>query len=230
MNTLLQMRTEVKRDLTISDSSSFYSDAVINSALNRAYIKVGGAYRWSETEDALKTQAGNDQDYYDYPTNWRPDSIWKLKIDGSDYGDPLTFKDFLHEKEEDRPSGLTKMWANQWRRYFVYPTPTEGVDICIWGQKVVEEMSEDSDTTIFSYSMPEVNEAIVLEAEAILKKKGEKASEGQFISAEAAAITARAWNKTRQDQARQETTTPMWDVPDMFGKRRISSKNRIGNF
>lgn len=230
MDTFLQLITAVQGDLTVNSTSTLFTETLIKSALNRAYRKAAGLFRWPETEDAKKTSTVTSQEYYDYPTNWRPDSVWKLLVDDVDYGDPLVFKDYLYEKEEDMPSGLTKAWTNQWRRFFIYPTPTTNGNnnISIWGQKVVDALSADADTTIFSYSMPECNDAIVLEAEAILKAKGEDETSSAFKSAEAKQILTIAWGKVRQETMKYEKTTPIFEVPDFFGPSNI--KNKIGNF
>ena len=230
MNTFLELQTEVQSDLTIGSESSLFPLATVKRAINRAYIKAGGLFLWPETEDAKKTSSVASQEYYDYPNNWRPDSIWKLVVDNQDYGDPLAFKDYLYEKENDIPSGESYLWSSQWRRYFIYPTPaTDGdFNISVWGQKTVDALSSDSDTTIWSYSMPECNEAIILEAAAILKSKGEEEKAGEFRSTEAKQILIVAWGKIRQNQAKYMKTLPFFDVTDMFGQ--ANTKQRIGNF
>lgn len=230
MDTFLELITAVQSDNTIGSESSLYPLTTVKLAINRSYTKIGHLFSWPEREDAKKTSTVANQEYYDYPDNWVPDSIWKLKIDGEDYGDPLVYKDYLFEKEEDVPSGLTKMWTNQWRRYFAYPTPTTNGNnnICIWGLKAVDILVNNTDVTIFSYSMRELNDAIVLESTAILKAKGEQEDRSQFRSAEAKQIAIVAWGKIRQQQAKHEKTQPMWDVPDYFG--RSSRKQITGNF
>lgn len=230
MNTFLELQQEVQSDLTIGSESSLFPLATVKRAINRAYIKAGGLFLWPETEDAKKTSTVADQEYYDYPMNWRPDSIWKLVVNGQDYGDPLAFKDYLYEKENDIPSGESYLWSSQWRRYFIYPTPTTDGDfnISVWGQKTVDALSSDSDLTIWSYSMPECNEAIILEAAAILKSKGEEEKAGEFRSTEAKQILIVAWGKIRQNQAKYMKTLPFFDVTDMFGQ--TNTKQRIGNF
>lgn len=77
--------------------------------------------------------------------------------------------------------------------------------------------------------MPECNEAIVLEAVAILKAKGEDANSSQFRSAQAKEILAMAWSKIRQNQMKYENTTPMFNIPDYFSQRGRRDTN-IGNF
>ena len=241
MDQLSELRLAVQSDLTIGDESSLITPATVDLAINRAYRKIGAMFKWEETKDALKTSALEDHEYYDYPRNWRPMSIWKLTVDGVDYGDPLTFKDYQYEKENDFPSGLIRAWSSYGKKYFISPTPSANGDknINIHGYKFVDKLTLDGDITIFSYTMPEVNEAIVLEAGEILKIKGEvkKAdSGGSFIGAEllskqAKGIVVTTWTKISQEQAKLVRTTPQFEVPDFFAPTRSTRKNtNIGNF
>lgn len=235
MDKLSQIRAAIQSDLNIGSETSLYPQATVDLAINRAYRKVGGMFPWPETEDAKKTSTVASQEYYDYPDNWRPDSIWKIKVDGEDLGDPLVFKDYLYETENDFPNGENNIWSSQWRRFFirinkVAPTANGNNNICVWGFKVVDELSGDNDTTIFSYSMPEVNDAIAQEAAAILRAKGEDEQRSMFRSAEAMKIVTIAWNRVRKSQSKYEKVTPLFDVPDMFASSRQRSRTRIGRF
>lgn len=225
------MITAVQGDLTIGSESTLFTPTLVKSAINRARLKSEGLYPWVELNDAKKTSTVAGREYYDYPRGWRSNSIWKLTVDDQDYGDPLAFKDYLYEKENDYPSDLDYMWANQWRRYFIDPTPTTNGtnNIVVWGQMNGQTLVNDSDTTIFSYNQPECNEAIVLEAVEILKRKGGELREGTFLSAEAKQILGMAWERSKRETARHERTQSSFDVPDFFsGVSRI--KQKIGNF
>lgn len=232
MDLFSELQTTVQNDLNVGDESTLFPLTTIKLAINRAYLRCGAAYRWPQTEDALKTVSVANQEYYDYPENWRPNSIRKLSVDGVDYGDPLLFKDYEYEREQDNPSGLLRYWANQWTRYFIYPTPTvNDLVIEIWGQKTVTQLVGNSDVTIFSYAMPECNDAIVLEAEYILKMKSENLKEtmvprlGDLRNADAMAILTTAWNKYRQDLNKSEKTQPFFEVPDLFPDRKPGGTN-----
>lgn len=233
----------VQSDLTIGDESTLTDLTTVKLAINRAYRKIGALFKWPDTRDAKKTSTEAGQEYYDYPDTWRPDSIWKLVVDDEDYGDPLAFRDYLYEQENNYPNGLDKIWTNQRRRYFISPVPTSDgfLNISVWGFKNVELLDSDADTTIFSYSMPEVNEAIVLEADAILKNKGEiqqalrrnSVSGAEMLSLEAGRIAAASWSKIAAENAKFEKTTPAFDVPDMFASgisNRRDIARRRGNF
>jgi len=234
MDTLANIRAAVQDDLTIGDESTLYSPNLIDRAINRAYRKVGGLFPWPELQDALKTSTQVNQEYYDYPVTWRSNSIWKLVIDDVRYGEdpdgsPLSFDDYLNWKE-DYPDSTEKKWANQWRRFFVWPVPTAAGtnNIHVWGVKVVTSLSADADTTVFSYSTPEANEAIELEAVAILKSKTDDDKSAQFKSVEAKQILVVSWNKIAKEQAKYEKNQPFFYVTDMFGG--TNSKDLRGKF
>jgi hypothetical protein len=223
MDNLGQLRTAIQSDITIGDESTLYPPATIDLAINRAYRKAGALFPWPELMDAKKTSTQTDQEYYDYPQTWRANSIWKLEVDGVRYGEdpdgsPLSFDDYLNWKE-DYPNSTDKKWANQWKRYFFSPVPTTNGsnNISVWGIMNVETLSEDADVTIFSYSSPECNEAIVLEAVAILKSKGEQEKSGEFRSNEAKQILAVTWGKIAKEMGKYEKIQPFFDIPDYFG-------------
>jgi hypothetical protein len=237
MDIFSEFQTALQSDLSITSASSLFPLTTQKLALNRAYLKIGALFRWPKLEDAKKTSTAVNQEYYDAPTTWRPDSMWRLEIDGVQYGEdpdgsPIAYEDYLQWRaDDDNDNSTDKKWSTQWHRFFVYPVPTSvgSNNICVWGVKNVETLTSDSDTTIFSYSMPECNDAIVLEASAILRKKGEDAKMGQMLSAEAIAILTTAYNKIRQEKSNSEKTQPFLNVGDMF---RTSNSNRstIGNF
>lgn len=229
MDTFLELQTALQSDINANSESTLFTPTAIKLSINRAYRRAGGFFEWPETEDAKKTTTQINQEYYDYPDNWRPDSAWKLTVAAEDYGDPLEFKDYLYEKENSVPSGADLLWSNQWRRFFIYPTPTAAeLEIVIWGHKIVDKLVNDSDLTIFSYAMPECNDAIILEAGAILRAKGEDKETSEFKSIEAKTILARSWDRIRKEKAKYKKTLSFFNVPDYFGKSNSSSL--IGKF
>ena len=234
MDTLKEIRDALMSDMNVDSTSTLYPEATLNSAINRAYRKAGALFPWADLQDAKKTSTVSGQEYYDYPTNWRSKSIWRIEVDGEKYGEdpdgsPLSFDDYLVWRE-DNPSATDKKWATQQRRYFINPVPTANGtnNLHVWGIMVTETLSEDGDITIFSYSTPEGNEAVLLEAKAILKSKGDDLKTTDFKSKEAKELLAIAWGKERDEDAKYEKNQPMWEVNDMFGAG--SSKDLRGRF
>jgi len=224
MDIFSDLITDVQSDLNISANSSLYPEATIKKAINRAYFKAGATFKWSALQDSKTTSTVSSQEYYESPTTWRPNSMWKLTVNGVRYGQepdgsPLNYNDFLIWKE-DNPNSTAKKWAVQWLRYFINPIPTaDDITITIWGYKNVTELVNDDDTTIFSYNMPDCNDAIVMEASAILKKKGENDEGSQFVSSEAKQILAIAFNAIRKDNAKYEKNQPGWSVPNYYSQK-----------
>jgi hypothetical protein len=233
MDTLADLIQAVQDDLTVGDESTLYPPSLITRAINRAYRKCASVFDWPVLQDALKTTTQANVDYYDYPSNWRSNSIWKLRVNYERYGEepdgsPLSFDDYLNWKE-DYPDSTDKKWANQQRRYFISPAPTvAGLIICIWGKKVITTLVNDSDETIFSGHMQEGNEAVVLEAVAILKSKGEQEKQGEFRSIEAKNMLVVAWNEIGRSKGKYEKNMPMFNVPDFFGNG--STRDLRGRF
>ena len=233
LETRAELRSIIQSDLNVSDSSSLFPPATINSAINRGYVKAYRLFRWPGTEDAKATTTQADHDYYDSPSNFVPDSMWRVQVDGVMYGTkpggrPMSYHDFLQWKI-DNPSSTEKRWAKQWNRYFISPTPTaSALAIVVWGQENADVLDDDTDVTIFSYNLPECNEAVILEAKAILKNKGASPKDGQFYSAEAKGILAVAYARISQDTAQEEKIQPMLNVPDFFGSG--SQTQVTGNF
>lgn len=234
MDSFEEMIGAVQSGLNVSANSSLFPVPTIKSAINRAYIKGGRLFRWPHNEDAQMTSTQLNQEYYDLPEVFSPDSIYRLEIDDELYGEdpdgsPMDFNDYLLWKANHENS-TEKKWAVHGNQIFVHPTPTAvgANNISVWGQKNVVELVADAAETIFSKNMPECNEAIVLEAVAILKKKGEAEGSGQMLSNEAKEILLIAYNKIRQEKAKYEKTQPMFEVDDMFGPG--TKKQVTGNF
>jgi len=238
MNLFSDLIQAVQDDLTVDANSSLFTPNIIKRAINRAYIKSSSFFNWPELEDAKKTSSESGQEYYDYPQTWRSDSVARVEMDGDQYGEtpdgsPMNWNDYLQWRNDpNNASSTTKKWSTQKRRFFIYPVPTTNGDnnIHVWGQRVPDSLSNDGDVTIFSYSMPEGNEAIVLEAVAILKSKGENENSSQFRSTEAKQILIVAWGKIQKQQGKYEKTQPFFDVPDLFGNSADAVKNKIGQF
>lgn len=238
MDTFLDLITAVESDLTIGDEVSFISRDTTKLAINRARIKCESAYKWPELQDAKQTTTQTGLEYYTYPQEFKTNSIFRLEVDSVQWGEdpdgsPMRYEDYLQWRGDTYNANSTdKNWSNQQRRYFIYPVPTTSTAvISIWGQKVGDELVNDADTTVFSYSAPEVNEAIVLEAKAILRGKAEQEQQGQFYSIEAKALLGIAWNKIKQESGKYEKTQPFFEVGDMFRSNGTGgSNNNIGRF
>ena len=233
MDTFDDLIAAVQSDLNIDDNSPQFPLATVKLAINRSYRKLSGLFRWPQLEDSEKTSTKEGQEYYDYPYNWRPQSIWRIQVDGTtnDYGDPLPFSDYRYERDNSNPSGLTHYWSNYLKRFYIYPTPTaDGTNnIVLFGRTFVDKLESDGDETIFSYQMPDVNEAIVMEAVSILKYKGEAKNVTDLLSPGAFQLAKKSFTEIRNEMAKLEKTQPAFEVPDFFAGTRQRT-DRKGNF
>jgi|TARA_Y100000034_G_scaffold52172_1_gene64094 hypothetical protein len=236
MDTYLQIIQGVQSDLTIGDESPLFPLATVKLAIGRAYRKGAGLFRWPDLEDARVTSTKDGDEYYESPDDFQRDSIWRIEVDSKQYGEdpdgsPMSYPDYLiWRADDDNANSTEKKWAVHKNRFFIFPVPTTDGDknISVWGQRLADALSNDGDVTIWSYTMPECNEAVVLEAVAILKAKGEAQQSGQILSLEAKQIWVTAWNRIKLNQSKYEKTQPFFNVKDMFGKPKTS--DIIGNF
>jgi hypothetical protein len=235
LNTYLEIIQAVQSDLNVTDEAPLYPLATIKNAIGRSYMKCAGLFKWPGTEGAKYTTSQANIEYYDYPQEFKDDSIWRIEVDGVQYGQdpdgsPMAYEDYLQWRADTDNNGSTdKKWANQRRRVFIYPVPTTATAvISVWGYQTPDELSADGDVTIWSYSMPECNEAIAMEAEAILKAQGEEDTASDFRSNTAKQILVVAWSKIRQEQSKYQKVQPYFSVFDMFGTG--TTKQNTGNF
>lgn len=233
----------VQSDLTINNDSTLYPLATVKLAVNRGRRKAESLFRWPKLRDAKKTSSRAGIEYYETPETWSPLSTYRLEVDGVQYGEtpdgtPMVYEDYLKWRADEYNENSTdKKWARDGNLIFIYPVPTtDGTNnITMWGKKNGNNLVADGDTTIFSFSMPQCNEAIVLEAVAILKAKGQNEKGGVFRSAEAKQILASEWGKIRQEASKAEKTTSFFDVPNYFPDKggrggNTSNGSPIGNF
>ncbi len=237
MDSLSDFRTAVQSGLNVGANSSLFTPTIVDRAINRSYIKCYRLYRFPQLKDAKLTTTQANVAYYDYPDGWQPDSAYRLTIDGdtNPYGDtpdfsPMVWEDWLDWKaNSSNTSSTDKKWTTHGNQYFATPTPTvASLVISIWGYKNADALEDDDDETIFTGNMPECNEAVVNEAQAILKHKGEDNKGGQFFSVTAQQILTIAYSKLKEEKPKYEKENPMFQVKDMFGKASVT--DQIGRF
>ena len=237
MDDFSELITALLSDLNVTSSSSLYPTATIKLALNRAYVKCYTIFGWPQRIDAKKTSTQANIEYYDAPDTWTPDSIYRLEVDSLIYGEdpdgsPLEFNDYLLWKT-DNTNSTEKKWSVHGNQYFIYPVPTTAGtnNITVWGFKgSPSTLTDDTDETIFSHTTPECNEAVVLEAGAILKKKGESEKSGQMFSEEAKTILTISFEKIKRNQAKYEKSQPFFNVPDLFSGKSSLKEQVTGDF
>ncbi len=237
MTTNLDMQTELISRLNAT-GSSFYTLPRVKSALNLGKIRAEARHKWSALEDAATTRTQASLENYDYPDAWRSNALTRIVVNGELYR-PKTFETYQNFKMESNPPPDPKLriYAEFNRQFFLFPVPltapalvTDPDNIFVWGIRAkTPDMVADGDTTIFSYTEEEGNEAIVKLALSILLAKGKDKKSGQVEENEGNAILDQIWiREVRERQKDQILDHPRFAVPNLFPTGNILS--RPGNF
>jgi hypothetical protein len=219
MQTYTEMQTELLSRLLAANSSTLFTTARIQSVIKDAYMKATSAYLWPMLESAKYTDIKANQYYYEYPTYFRTDSVFRVVISGKLY-ERKDFEDFLNYKLENPNDKDTLIYADHARQIFIFPTPTANATAAFetWGHIQATQLSAGSDLTIFSSSDESGNEAVVKLAFAVLLSKINK-NLAVAEEAEARALLATIYSKILQRKQRdQRLDHAFFTVPDLFGE------------
>lgn len=229
--TLGELRQALVDDLSVETTDTFFSTAVLNRFVNRAVQWAANYRNWQETQRAVKRDS-EASEYYNYPENFKTDSIEILTFNGERYKKVL-FREYEEYKEQHSGGGGKKIWADFRRRYFIHPAPTAaGVkNIKIWGHEVPDEMSDDADTHPFD-NQSMIEEAIQLYALglALRKSRGTFFEKGRAMQGDALVILAEAWDNQVSDQADyMSETTEAFEHTDFLNYGGVTNTKR-GSF
>lgn len=204
MQTYSEMQAElVSRLMTATNSTSFPTSR-IQSLIKQAHIWATSLHEWPELVRAKYTTTTTDT-YYDYPEEFRTDSIVRVEIDNQEYN-KKNYEDFLDYKKKN--SGRLQSY-------------TAGLTLDVYGCIQAPDFSESVTTTIFSNSDETGNEAIVKRALSIAIKRSDT-NQSIIEENEALQMLETIWKKISQRQHREERLDhPFLNVPVFFGKRNV---------
>lgn len=226
MQTYSEMKAELLSRLMIADNNTLFTTARIESLIKDAHLWATSLFLWPALERARITSTNGDY-YYDYPSDFRTDSITRVIIDSVKY-DRKAFEDFLDYKYNNPNETSKKIFADYGRQIFIFPTPGTGTNnFDVWGCIQAAQLSGSVTTTIFSNSDEAGNEAIVKKAYSVALAKINKNLSIQE-ELEAKNILIGIWGKIMQRQQRdQRLDRPFFDVTDMFAGKGTAG---IGQF
>lgn len=218
MQTYTELQSELLSRLQVADNSTLYTTTRVQSLIKDAYMWATSIYLWPELEKA-KTTSTSTAYYYDYPSDFKTDSITRVIIDTKEY-DRKAFEDFLDYKDKNPTDTNTRIFADHGRQVFIFPTPTAGSsNFDIWGLVQATQLSLGADVTIFSSHDDAGNEAVVKKALSVALAKINKAM-AQQEEAEAKGILGTIYGKILQRQQRdQRLDHARFEVPNFFGKQ-----------
>jgi hypothetical protein len=228
MLTYSDMQAELLSRLQAANNSTLWTTARLETLIQDAYRWATGLFNWPQTQSAKVSSTVKDQEAYDYPGDFRSNSVVRVVIDSKRY-DRKAFEDYLDFKLENPDQTQKRIFADFNRQIFILPVPTANGNgnLSVWGHNEVAQLSGGTDTTIFSTSDEPCNEAIVKKALSVAIKKINP-NLAITESNEAQQILANAFSVIKSNQQRdQRLDHPRFQVPNFFGPGHSS---RPGNF
>lgn len=226
-------RTAILDELTLETSDSFVTTAILNRFYDRAVRWLGNLKNWQQTQIARKitiTTVGDETDeYWDYPTNFKTDSIYRLEINGKAYK-PLTFEEYLNYKEDTPNNKL--IFSDHRRQLFIYPTVSDNDVLSIWGHEIPALATGDSSEHPFTGEQL-LEEALNRYIMGLVFKKmqGSFYEKGKALHAEALALALQAWEQQQKAQAIKKTeNAEAWEHTDFMSQRAGNRVTRRGSF
>lgn len=228
METRAEMENELKERLQATANSGMYSASRLTELIQNAYSWATSLFTWSSLVKAMTTSSQEDKYYYDYPEEFKTNSIFRLEIDGDSY-DKKNYEDYLDYKLNYPTTTEKKIFADHARWFFIFPTSPAYVsnNIDVWGMVEADPLSSSLSTTIFSNNTNLGNEAIVRKGFA----DGIRRLDNTLAKAEedsAIALLQKVFEKEQINKQRDKRLQhPKWDVPDFF---KSGSSSPIGRF
>lgn len=233
METRSEMETELQRQLQAANNSSLFPASRLTELIQNSYKTATTLFKWVNLARAKTTSTTNkgseDDSYYDYPEEFRTNTVFRVQIDGKEYN-RKGFESYLDYKNRYPSSSLQKrIFANYQRFIFIAPDTSVGTNnMDIWGIIQAPALSSASSETIFSGNSEEGNMAVIsLALSTALTRIDSDMSEKLRNSAliTLAKINNDEWAEYVRDQ---QIDTPLLEVPDFFGKPNLN--NNIGQF
>lgn len=228
MATRNDLVTELRDQLQAADNSTLYPESRLIKLIQDAYIWATQQFIWRDLVQGKITSTVANGDYYDYPEEFRSDTIIRMEIDGDPY-ERKNFEDFL-DYRQNNPTSTRRIFANYGRWFHVFPTPTSNGsgNLTVWGAIHADDLDSESSETIFSNNKESGNEAVVRKALSVaIRRNDPKLAVSEELAAKGmlAELNQDEWAATHRDKRIQH---PKFAVPDFFGSS--LSVNRIGRF
>ena len=229
MTTREDLEAELLELLLVSDNSTLYPASRLTSLIKNSYMWATQLVIWHDLVRAVYTNTFANTDYYDYPQEFRSESIIRMEINGEKYV-RKNYEDFMDYKNRN-PGTQKKMFASFGRLFFVNPVSVSGgLEMSLWGAVQADALDLPESVPIFSNNKQEGNEGVVRKAFSTAIKRVDpnlsKAEEGEAI-----AILLRL-SKMEQDntQRNKRLDHPMLNVPDFLGGFSGSTSNGSFNY
>lgn len=227
MATRAELETELVARLQVASNSTLYPSTRITSLIKDAYLWATQFFIWHDLVRARCTSTSAGYEYYDYPSNFRSESIIRMEVDSVEYV-RKNFEDYLAYKK-DNPSTTKKMFASFGRQFFINPTPaTTGTNnIVVWGAIQADALDSSSSVPIFSYNKEEGNEAVIKKAMAVALGRTDPVIARKEEADAIIILSKLAQDEAKNTQRNKRLAHPMLDIPNYFSNGGSTS---IGSF
>ncbi len=162
------VKNDVLVKLNVSTTQAFYSDTILNTWFNEAYMWAGSAHKWPFTE-AVDTSLiySNGTEKYNYPSGFKTNSIRSLTVTsgGVDYNlQKIDFTSYRQFRELQTGSDSSRIFSDWIRVLYINPNMDVTGPITLYGQKNVTALdgtnADVTNVTVFTTAEEEGNEAI----------------------------------------------------------------------
>lgn len=170
--------------ISASSVSGFWTTDMKVRWLDSAGKTVCAFYRWAFLELALEKQTVDQREYYDYPggtVRFKPNSIYQIDIEDEEYPEGqagrrrVSWQQFQERKQEANPDPC---FTNHNGYYFLYPVPTDGKTMSLYGLKGWRNLADQGDADE-PVTPEELDESIVRLALAACLRKAKKYGEAK---------------------------------------------------
>lgn len=235
MDTKGKIKARLQKRLVTADSSTLYTDDILDDLVDDAYVWATQFYPWKELRLALLTNSKATQYWYDYPEQYVTDSITYLEIDhggatGVKEYEKKDFEHFIRWKRNHPNDQDVRIFADHERKWFVHPVPqVDGsLNVTVHGQQHADPLTTDASETIFTRGNKDGNEAVLKKAISLatlrIDQKFSKVEEQDAIG-----LLTRIFKRQKDNQQlNQSLDHPKFQVPDMF--RQYGTYQPVGDF
>ena len=225
------MQTEIQDQISVLPTSTFITVTMIKRWLNMGKDWALSYKPWPFLESTgtdLIDATGN----YPYPTLMKTKSAFLITVAGNRF-EKIRYEDYLDYLEQDS-AGDDKVWAEFGRTIYINGNACTVDDaVIIYGQKIVADLSADTETTPFASAEPSGDEAIVLRAlsKALSKMEGFEVK-AKSKQQEATEVLDRIWDRIVEMKPREvlKTTPRFRKINIINGIREDTNPNKIGKF
>lgn len=171
---LSEFLTQLNNRIAASKISGFWTDAMKEQWIYEAVVRVCNYKHWKDLELAKSTTTKANHEYYDYPSDFKTNSIYYMEVDGKEYIG-VTWDDYQEYKEG---GSSDKVFTSHDGLYFINPTPTKAaLTVDIWGIKKPVDLATWKAALNNSVLSEEFDEAVIKLALATCLDKARRKAE-----------------------------------------------------